>query len=49
MPELKIVAARLAVLTAADFPWFNKDKDMTPPDNGQELFGPPTFSAAKSR
>ncbi len=41
VPGMKTVARRLAALTAADMPWLRRDVDLTPPDGGPEVWGPP--------
>jgi len=41
VPSTQTVARRLAALTAADMPWLRKDVDLTPPDGGPEVAGPP--------
>jgi hypothetical protein len=43
------VATRLASLTAAHMPWLRKGVDLTPPDGGQEICGPPLYRGRKKR
>jgi hypothetical protein len=49
LPGMKTVAGRLAALTAADMPWLRKDVDLTPPDGGPEVCGPPVYQPPKRR
>jgi hypothetical protein len=49
VPSAKLVASRLATLTAASTPWFRQDVDLTPPDGGQEVCGPEAYQAPKPR
>jgi hypothetical protein len=49
VPSMKVVARRLAALTAADMPWVSTDLDLTPPDGGPEASGPPVYRAPKRR
>lgn len=48
LPDMKTVARRLARLTAAEIPWLRKDVDLTPPDGGPEVCGPPDVSPRRS-
>lgn len=43
-PGARLVARRLAALRLAELPWFRGDLDLSPPDGGAEVCGPPAYS-----
>jgi hypothetical protein len=48
-PSAELVASRLAALDLTSIPWFREDIDLTPPDGGPEVFGPPVYRAPRRR
>jgi hypothetical protein len=42
-PSAELVASRLAALDLTSLPWFREGVDLTPPDGGPEVFGPPVY------
>jgi hypothetical protein len=43
LPDLAVVSARLATVTAASMPWLSKAADFAPADGGPEVVGPPVY------